>query len=87
MLWSLGTVSALVTLAVAAFVSVSVYIFLVSRVLPDLLLKPLYDDSKEGDRGLRRYAFEGGRAILYEPSAPYRKYLKQYILSANGNEK
>ena len=87
MLWSLGTVSALVTLAVAAFVSVSIYIFLVSRVLPDLLLKPLYNDSKEGDRGLRRYAFEGGRAILYEPSAPYRKYLKQYILSANGNEK
>ena len=87
MLWSLETVSVLVTLAVAAFASISVYVFLISRVLPDLLLKPLYDDSRDGDRGLRRYTFEGGRAILYEPSAPYRKYLKQYILSANGNEK
>ena len=87
MLWSLETVSVLVTLAVAAFASISVYVFLVSRVLPDLLLKPLYDDSKDGDRGLRRYTFEGGRAILYEPSALYRKYLNQYILSANGNEK
>lgn len=87
MLWSLETVSALAALAIAVLAVISVYVFLVSRVLPDLLLKPLYDDASEGDRGLRRYTFEGGRAILYEPSAPYRKYLNQYILSANGNEK
>ena len=87
MLWSFGTVATLTTLVVAAFVGISMYVFLVSSVLPDLLLKPLYNDSKEGDRGIRRYTFEGGRAIVYEPSAPYRKYLKQYILSVNGNER
>lgn len=87
MLWSFETISTLATLAVAVFASISIYIFLVSSVLPDLLLKQRYDASKEGDRGIRRYTFEGGRAIVYEPSAPYRKYLKQYILSVNGNEK
>lgn len=87
MLWSFGTVATLMTLVVAAFVGISMYIFLVSSVLPDWLLKPLYDYSKDGDRGIRRYTFEGGRAIVYEPSAPYRKYLKQYILSVNGNER
>ena len=87
MLWSFGTVATLTAWLVAAFVAVKMYVFLVSGVLPDLLLKQRYDDSKDGDRGLRRYTFEGGRAIVYEPSAPFRKYLKQYILSANGNEK
>ena len=87
MLWSFGTVASLTILAVAAVAGISMYIFLVSGVLPDLLLKQRYDDSKDGDRGIRRYTFEGGRAIVYEPSAPYRKYLKQYILSVNGKEK
>jgi hypothetical protein len=87
MLWSFGTVATLTTLIAASLIGISVYIFLVSSVLPNLLLKQRYDASKDGDRGIRRYTFEGGRAIVYEPSAPYRKYLKQYILSANGNEK
>ena len=86
MLWSFGTVATLTTLVVAAFVGISMYVFFISSVLPDLLLKPRYDYSKDGDRGIHRYTFEGGRAIVYEPSAPYRKYLKQYILSVNGKE-
>ena len=67
--------------------SITVYIFLAVTVFPSVFLKPRYRYSAEGDRGIRRYIFEGGRAIVYEPCAAYRKYLKSYILSANGREK
>ena len=87
MLWSFETVAVLTAFTVAALFAVIVYVFFVSKLLPAMLLKPKYNDSAEGDRGIRKYSFEGGRAIVYEPSAPYRKYVKQYILSVHGKKK
>lgn len=87
MLLSFGDVATLTVQAMAAIFSVILYVFLAGAVFPPIFLKPRYRYSAEGDRGIRRYAFEGGRAIVYEPSAPYRHILKQYILSANGREK
>lgn len=87
MLLSFGDVATLAVQTLAAIFSIAVYVFLAASVFPPLFLKPRYRYSAEGDRGIRRYTFEGGRAIVYEPSVPYRKYLKQYILSANGAEK
>ena len=80
MLWSLETVSVLVTLAVAAFASISVYVFLISRVLPDLLLKPLYDDSRDGDRGLCRFISFADDVLNISSK---RSFYRQRILWAN----
>ena len=87
MFLSFGTIAEMAVKSLAAIFSVTVYVFLVTSVLPAVFLKPRYRYSSEGDRGMKRYAFEGGRAIVYEPSAPYRGYLKRYILSAEGEEK
>jgi len=87
MLPSFGTIS---TTAAQIFILICVsciYVFFVSTVFPSVFLKPRYRDTLEGDRGLKKYSFEGGRAIVYEPSLEAKRYLKQYILSAVGNEK
>ena len=64
-----------------------IYIFLVAFVLPGVFLKPKYNESLEGDRGLKKYRFSGGRSIVYEPSPEAKRYIKQYILTSVGDEK
>ena len=67
--------------------SAVIYVFWVSKILPKLLLRPIYDISVTGDRGLKKYTFANGRAIVCEPSLSSQKYIKQYILSSNNGEK
>ncbi len=67
--------------------SVILYVFLVAEFLPRWLLKPRVNSVPDGDRGIGKFVFDSGRAILYEPSLPYRKYVKQYILSAVGKDR
>ena len=62
------------------------YVFLTAHVYPKLFLKPYLNEGK-GDRGLKKYRYRNGRAIVYEPSFKMRKYVKQYILSLNDGRK
>ena len=63
------------------------YVFLMSRIYPKTFLKPCWNDGNTGDRGLKKYRYHNGRAIVYEPSFKMRKYVKQYILSSNDGGK
>ena len=63
------------------------YVFLVSYVYPKCFLRARYEKTDVKDRGVKKYVFEDGRAILYEPSLSCRKYIKQYILSVNQGKK
>lgn len=84
---SFGTIFSIAA-QIIILVCVSVlYVFFVSVLCPSLFLKPKYNAALEGDRGLKKYLFEGGRAIVYEPSVEVKKYIKQYILTAISNEK
>lgn len=67
--------------------SAAIYVVWVAKILPKLLLRPMYDISVMGDRGIKKYTFQNGRAIVYEPSVSSQKYIKQYILSSNNGEK
>lgn len=67
--------------------SLSLYIALVSKILPLFLLKAQYQVQDMGDRGLKKYVFDGGRAITFKPFGEAGKYIKQYILSENGGDK
>ncbi len=87
MLPSFGTISSIVVQIVILICVSVLYIFFISVVFPSFFLKPKYNASLEGDRGLKKYLFEGGRAIVYEPSVDVKRYIKQYILTAIGNEK
>ena len=87
MLWSFETFATLMAQITVAICSVILYVFLAAKLLPNWLLKPHVDPSLDGDRGIKRFVFDCGRAIVYEPSVAYRKYIKQYILSAVGKER
>ena len=64
-----------------------IYAFIVGKLLPVIFLRPKYKGLKSNDRGLKRYTYEDGRAIVYKPAGETGKYIEQYILSANGDEK
>ncbi|MBQ7380317.1 MAG: hypothetical protein IJW70_11650 [Clostridia bacterium] len=81
------TVVEIVAHACILLCSAVLYVFLVARIFPHLLLKPKYRLSVLQDRGSRKYVFKNGRAIVYEPSIQAARYIKQYILSCNGGEK
>lgn len=57
------------------------YVFVTARLLPRLLLTPKARADEVSDRGLRRYTFQDGRAIVYQPAPAHRQYIRQYILS------
>lgn len=67
--------------------SMILYVSFVAKIIPYFLLRPAYDVRDRGDRGLKRFVFEGGRAITYSPSFKAKKYVKQYVLSSNDGEK
>lgn len=64
-----------------------VYVFLMSCIYPKVFLKPYWNVEHKEDRGLKKYRYHNGRAIVYEPSLKMRKYIKQYILSVNDDRK
>lgn len=64
-----------------------IYVFIVGKLLPVIFLRPKYKGLRSDDRGLKRYTYDGGRAIVYRPAGNCSKYIEQYILSANGDEK
>lgn len=87
MLPSFGTISSIVAQILILICVIILYIFFISVVFPSIFLKPKYNTLLEGDRGLKKYLFEGGRAIVYEPSVDVKRYIKQYILTAVSEEK
>lgn len=56
-----------------------VYTFLIKTVFP-LVLRLQYEGGALEDRGLKKYLYESGRAITYEPSPLFRKYVPSYAL-------
>ena len=73
--------------AVLYALSLIMYVFIAGKLLPAIFLRPSYKGLRSNDRGLKRYTYENGRAIVYKPTEENNKYIEQYILSANGDEK
>ena len=81
-------IAALVVLEAVLFICcLVVYVMLVSQILPRIFLKPKYDLPVISDRGIKKYVFKEGRAIVYEPSILTGRYIQQYILSSHKGEK
>lgn len=64
-----------------------VCILIAGWLLPRLFIRPDYKGLASHDRGLKRYTFDEGRAIVYEPVEESKKYVDQYIVSMNNGEK
>ncbi len=83
----IDTVVEIVAHACILLCSAVLYVFLITRILPHLMLRPRYDLSVLHERGIRKYVFRKGRAIVYEPSVQASRFVSQYILSCNDGEK
>jgi hypothetical protein len=84
---SLNIITQVTALGIIMLCSAVLYVFLVAYVLPRCCLKPRYNLHEIRERGIKKYLFKNGRAIVYEPSVYNAKYIKQYILSRNDDEK
>ncbi len=63
------------------------YVFLISKILPQLFLSSKRKKAEPKDRGIKKYVFDQGRAIVYIPEPNTKKYITQYILSENNGER
>ena len=77
---------AYVSIAIALVAGIVLYILLISRVLPKILLSPLAGAALS-DRGVKKSTFPGGRSIAYEPSLGSRIYVSQYVLYSENGDK
>lgn len=69
------------------FISSGFYVFLLTRTIPQFTLKHKKVGDATKDRGLKKYVFDGGRAVVYEPEVVYRDYVSQYMLFSKDSNK
>lgn len=73
--------------AVVLICSPILFIFLIARLMPRYWLTPTSDPLHIKDRGIQKFLFPQGRAIVYQPSVDIRPYIPQYILSDNDGQR
>ncbi len=93
-IWKLGEqvtgidyIFTLLSWALMLIAGVGLYMFAVTKLMPGLLLSPTGVDGKSNDRGVKKYVFPEGRAVVYELELGYRQYVSKYMLFAyKGNK-
>ena len=61
-------------------ISLAVYAVVMSSLFPKYLLKISYDVTPIMGRGLKKFVYPEGRAVLYEAQPSIRKYVDRYAL-------
>lgn len=74
--------SVLFRLSLMAF-CMTLYVLAIGRLLPQRFLCSPLLRHKPNARGVRRFLFPGGRAIVYQPASADRAFVPQYLLSEN----
>lgn len=70
------------------FIAAPVFYVTLLALLTPRLLKPAKQETvKIGDRGIKRYSLPNGRAIVYAPDMKNKKYIKQYLVFCENEEK
>ncbi|MGM9643475.1 MAG: hypothetical protein ACI3X1_00130 [Eubacteriales bacterium] len=75
------------SLALIAISGILLFIFVSACAFPKIFLRPSKANAEPRSRGIKKYTYDNGRAIVYEPQIKIRKYLQQYILSENSGDK
>ena len=63
------------------------YCVLQRRILPRLFFGFRHVAERELGRGVKKFVYEDGRAVLYEPHPSVRKIIPEYLLYTNGGYK
>ena len=69
-----------ICLILVAILGIAVYVFIISTVLPKVILKIRCSLSQSRDRGLKKHVYPSGRGVVYEPYPTLRKYVDRYVL-------
>ena len=70
----------IVFLSVIYLTALTAYVWLISTVIPKCLLRIKYDVSHGLGRGLKKFTYPEGRAVVYEPHPSVRKYVNKHLL-------
>lgn len=81
------SIISIVTKVLIFFLSSGLYMFLIMKGIPKFTLKHKSVGVRTRDRGIKKYTFEDGRAVVYEPDFAYRKYVYQYMLLSKNKHK
>jgi len=68
-------------------VSLVLFVIVIKTLIPTFLLKVKYSLDKGLGRGLKKFSYPTGRAVLYEPHPSLRKYINRYLLFVNDGYK
>lgn len=63
------------------------FVIIIKTLIPSLTLNAHYSIDRLLGRGLKKYKYPTGRAVVYEPHPSVRKYLNKYILFVNDGYK
>ena len=61
-------------------VIILIYVFLIAKIIPKYCLKISGDSNYTLGRGLKKFVYPDGRAVVYEPHPSIRKYIEKYAL-------
>ena len=67
--------------------SLILYLFCTAYLLPKIFIRPYYKSNNVCDRGVKKYLFEEGRAIVYETKKEVKQYISQYVLSERNGKR
>lgn len=61
-------------------ISLALYLKLFSSLIPGAIMRLSCKGETTRDRGIKKYIYENGRCVVYEPEVNVRKYVKKYSL-------
>lgn len=66
--------------AIVLLISVTLYLKLFSSIIPGFIMRVTCKKEATRDRGIKKFIYENGRCVVYEPELNIRKYVKKYAL-------
>lgn len=60
--------------------SMVLYVYLFSSIVPRFIMKLSCKKENTRDRGIKKFKYSNGRAVLYEPEFAVRDYVTNYVL-------
>ncbi len=67
--------------------SLVVFVAVIKSIFPAVLLRVHYSAGSWLGRGIKKYKYSSGRAVVYEPHPSVRKYINKYVLFVNDGYK
>lgn len=79
-IYAISSTLAVIALVLILIIGIIAYLLVLSRVIGRYAMPVRYRTDAHLGRGLHRFTYPEGRAVLYEPHPSIRKYIRRYLL-------